>query len=76
MENLDVDRDQELIIPRALFMTTERSFEADIKRLEGIYTHAEIVNNLQRTTERLSGRIIDMVARRYHVAIFGRTTYR
>jgi hypothetical protein len=76
MDNLDAVRDQELIISRALFTTTEKTFEADIKRLEGLYSHSEIVSNLKRTHERLSLKILDLVANRYHVAKFSRVSFR
>lgn len=74
MDNLDVVRDQDLIIPRALYTTNEQSFEADIKRLEDIYTHAEIIHNLKSTRERISLKILDLVANRYHVAKFSRVS--
>jgi len=72
LEQLDAEKDQGLIIPRALFMTNEESFDADIKRLESIYSKEEILSNLKNTKERISNRICEMVAQYYHVPVFHR----
>ncbi|MFD2888714.1 DUF6922 domain-containing protein [Chitinophaga cymbidii] len=72
LEQLDADRDQRLIIPRALYMTDEKSFNDDIAKLETIYSSDEIVRNLKSTKERISNRVCEMVAHRYHIPVFHR----
>ncbi|WP_346320035.1 hypothetical protein [Chitinophaga sp. YIM B06452] len=57
LEQLDADKDQGLIIPRALYMTNEKSFDDDIARLEIIYSSDEIIKNLKSTKERISNRV-------------------
>lgn len=69
---LDVQQDKDLIIPRALFATTEKTFEKDIERLEALYNPTEIVTELKSTNERISNAICTLVARRYHVKHFSR----
>jgi hypothetical protein len=53
-------------------MTNEKSFDADIKRLESIYSREEILSNLKNTKERISNGICEMVAQYYHVPVFHR----
>jgi hypothetical protein len=72
MSTLDLNEDKDFIIPRALFATTERTFDNDISRLEQFYNHTEIVNELKTTKERISNLVCTMVARRYHVKHFSR----
>lgn len=62
LEQLDAEKDQSLIIPRALYMTNEESFDADIKKLESIYSRDEILINFKKTKERISNRVCEMVA--------------
>jgi hypothetical protein len=76
LEQLDADKDQGLIIPRALYMTNEQSFDDDIARLETIYSSDEIVKNLKSTRERISNRVCEMVALRYHIPLFHRYSRR
>lgn len=72
LERLEADRDQRLIIPRALYMTNEKSFDDDIAKLEIIYSSDEIVRNLKSTKERISNRVCELVAIRYHIPLFHR----
>ena len=69
---LNVNADKDIIIPRALFATTETSFESDIIRLEKLYSRKQIVHELKNTRERISNRVCHLVAERYHIASFSR----
>jgi len=69
---LDVVADKDLIIPRALYATTESTFAEDILRLERLYKRTEIVDELKFTKERVSNKVCTMVARRYHIKHFSR----
>lgn len=69
---LDVEMDKDLIIPRALYATTESTFIEDILRLERLYKRTEIVDELKNTKERISNKVCTMVARRYHIKHFSR----
>ncbi|MBX2948039.1 MAG: hypothetical protein KF704_02075 [Crocinitomicaceae bacterium] len=69
---LDVKADRDIIIPRALFATTETNFEADITRLEALYTQKQIVRELKNTHERVSNSVCHLVAKRYHIPSFSR----
>lgn len=75
LEQLDAELDQDLIIPRALFMTNEKSFAADIEKLELIYSSTEIIGILKTTKERISNKVCEMVADRYHVPTFYRYSH-
>jgi hypothetical protein len=75
LEQLDAERDQALIVPRALFMSTDQSFEEDIKKLELIYSNIEIISTLKTTKELISNKVCEMVANRYHVPIFYRYSH-
>lgn len=46
---LSVKEDKAIIIPRALFATTQDSFEKDIQRLEKLYSKKDILNILKNT---------------------------
>ena len=72
LESLDAETDQDLIIPRALFMTNEKSFPDDIQKLELFYSSLEIIGILKTTKERISNKVCEMVADRYHIPIFHR----
>ncbi len=72
VEQLDAQRDSNIIIPRALFMTNAASFDHDIEKLENFYSSSEIVKTLQSTKERISNKICELVAQRYHVPVFHR----
>lgn len=67
---LSVKRDKAIIIPRALFATTENSFEEDIQKLEKLYSPAEIVSILKATKEHISNEVCKLVAKRYHTKPF------
>lgn len=72
LEKLDAEKDQHLIIPRALYLTNEKSFDEDIAKLERLYSSDEIVRTLKATRERISNRVCEMVATRYHLPLFHR----
>lgn len=72
IDKLDASRDKALIIPRALFMSNENSFNHDIEKLELFYSSSEIINNLKSTKERISNKVCEMVAERYHIPVFQR----
>lgn len=63
---LSLKKDKSIIIPRALFATTQESFETDIKNLESLYSKTDILAVLKATTEHISNEVCTMVARRYH----------
>jgi hypothetical protein len=69
---LNLDRDRDIIIPRALYFTDRRSFTEDISRLETFYTPQQIVYQIQDTKELISNEVCLMVAERYHVPPFRR----
>jgi hypothetical protein len=69
---LDLVADKDLIIPRALYATTESTFSEDILRLERLYKRTEIVEEFKSTKERISNKVCAMVARRYHIKHFSR----
>ena len=71
-KNLDVYMDRELIIPRALYMTTRNSFIQDITKLEELYTTTQIVEQLKKTKEKISNDVCKMVAERYSIPLFYR----
>ena len=73
-ENLDSNNDKDIIIPRALYMTNEESFEGDIKKLEKLYSSSQIITTLKNTRERISNQVCELVAKRYAVPIFHRFT--
>lgn len=49
MKLLDWQQDEDVIIPRALYMTNKQTFETDIKKLETIYTPTQIAAQLKKT---------------------------
>ncbi len=69
---LDVQKDKDIIIPRALFATTSDTFPSDISKLESLYKKEQIISVLKNTKERISNKICSMVAQRYHIAEFTR----
>ena len=69
---LDVIRDKDYIIPRALFSTTPSTFQDDISKLETIYSNEDIIEELKSTKERISNQVCEMVANRYHIDKFSR----
>lgn len=72
MSCLDVDKDRDLIIPRALIATTPSTFMTDIVKLEVLYPKAVIARELKTTKEKISNQVCYLVARRYHVKQFSR----
>ena len=72
MNNLDVERDKDFIIPRALYMTDENSFDNDIKKLESIYPSKQIITYLKNTKEKISNKVCELVAHRYSIPVFHR----
>jgi len=72
MSCLDVDKDRDLIIPRALIATTPSTFITDIVKLEVLYPKAVIARELKTTKEKISNQVCYLVARRYHVKQFSR----
>ena len=69
---LNLDRDKDIIIPRAMYATTSETFESDIEKLEQIYKPKEIIFYLKNTKELISNKVCSMVAERYNVGIFKR----
>jgi len=72
MSKLNLARDKELIIPRALFATAETTFNEDIERLENLYSRKDILKTLKTTKERISNTVCELVAKRYHAKHFFR----
>ncbi len=67
---LDLQRDKDIIIPRALFATTMDTFDADITTLEKLYSKRQILKHLKTTKERISNEVCRLVAKRYKVDTF------
>lgn len=67
---LSVTEDKAIIIPRALFATTQATFENDIQRLEELYTQKEIISILRITKERISNEVCVLVTQRYNTEPF------
>lgn len=67
---LSVKKDKAIIIPRALFATTQASFEVDIQRLEELYSRKEIISILKNTKERISNEVCVLVTKRYNAKPF------
>lgn len=72
MTKLNPKRDKDLVIPRALFATTEATFDEDIMRLENLYSKNEILKTLMTTKERISNTVCELVAKRYKAKTFFR----
>ncbi|RXK80806.1 DUF6922 domain-containing protein [Filimonas effusa] len=71
-DRLDVERDMNLIIPRALYYTDRNSFKDDIAKLESIYSNTEIATVLQHTKEKVPNTVCELIADRYHIPRFKR----
>ncbi|HAH55139.1 MAG TPA: hypothetical protein DCM02_07615 [Flavobacterium sp.] len=69
---LNLSRDKDIIIPRALFATTPETFATDILKLEQYYSQTIILKYLKSTKERISNEVCAMVAKRYNVPTFAR----
>ena len=67
---LSLQKDKAIIIPRALFATTQATFEKDIQRLEELYTKKDILDILKNTKERISNEICVLVTKRYNAKPF------
>ncbi|WP_165929339.1 DUF6922 domain-containing protein [Flavobacterium hiemivividum] len=67
---LNLSRDKDIIIPRALYATTPDTFETDIQKLESLYSHKMIVKYLKQTKENISNKVCLLVAKRYNVEPF------
>ncbi len=76
LDQLDAERDIHLSIPRAVLMTSDKTFEADIERLEMLYRNDEIISYLRSTKEKVSNHVCELVANRYHIPIFHRFSRR
>ncbi|WP_108866807.1 DUF6922 domain-containing protein [Aquimarina aquimarini] len=72
MDRLDFQQDKDIIIPRALFATTEQTFLKDITLLEKIYKKDQILFYLKNTKERISNLVCDLVSKRYNTEPFKR----
>ncbi|RYY65862.1 MAG: hypothetical protein EOO13_16590 [Chitinophagaceae bacterium] len=72
IKKLDIQKDSEVIIPRALYMTTSESLPQDIARLEELYSSTEILEALKHTKEKISNNVCKMVAERYFTPVFSR----
>ena len=68
--NLNLEEDKDIIIPRAMYVTTAESFEKDILRLESIYSKKEILHYLKTTKELISNDVCQLVSKRYNTAPF------
>jgi len=70
MSLLDIEKDRDLIIPRALYTTSTETFPSDIVKLEALYSKATILRELKTTREKISNNICRLIARRYHAKTF------
>lgn len=75
IEMLDFKMHKDLIIPRALYFTTEETFEKDILKLESLYTNDEILHCIQHTKELISNEVCELVAKKYKAPIHYRFIY-
>lgn len=71
-DQLDIDRDKDFIIPRALYLTNKATFNADIVKLETLYSPEQILTQLKNTREKISNVVLECVANRYQVPVFRR----
>ena len=67
---LNLSKDKDIIIPRALFATNEETFATDIIKLEQFYSKTIILKYLKTTKELISNEVCAMVAERYNVKTF------
>lgn len=44
---LDLKKDRDIIIPRALYANTPEAFNSDISKLEGLYSNNQIIKELK-----------------------------
>lgn len=76
LSRLNIERDKDIIIPRALYFTNSRSFNEDISKLETFYNPQQIVQQLQVTKELISNEVCALVSQRYDIASFSRFSTR
>ena len=69
---LNIDKDKDIIIPRALYATIPETFEKDIQILESLYSREDIVEYLKSTKELITNSVCEMVAKRYNIVAFYR----
>lgn len=69
-DKLNFERDKAIIIPRALYATTQDTFEDDIQKLENLYSSRTIVKYLRETTENISNNVCLLVSKRYDIEPF------
>lgn len=69
---LSIKRDKDIIIPRALYVTTKASFLNDIKGLELYYTSQQIVKTLKTTKSMISNEVCKLISERYNIQPFYR----
>ena len=67
---LDLKKDKDIIIPRALYATTPETFNDDIEKLESLYTHRQIIKVLKATKELITNEVCKLVALRYGIQQF------
>jgi uncharacterized protein YllA (UPF0747 family) len=72
LNTLCLSKDKDIIIPRALFATTQETFATDIAHLEQFYSKTQILKHLKTTKERISNEVCTLVAIRYNVRVFAR----
>lgn len=70
VNKLSVKKDKEVIIPRMLLTTNEKTFQEDIAAVEEVYTTNEIYSELKNTKEHISNQVCRMVATRYNKPTF------
>lgn len=70
MTKLSAKEDKDVIIPRMLLATNEKTFRKDIASVEKVYTANEIYAVLKNTKERISNQVCRMVAARYNKPTF------
>ncbi len=69
---LNLNKDKDIIIPRAMYATTTDSFEKDIQKLEKLYSKDDILFYLKNTKELVNNQVCLMVSKRYKKASFMR----
>lgn len=69
---LNLSKDKDIIIPRAMYATTPATFEKDIEKLEQLYSKLVIIKYLKNTKELISNEVCLMVSKRYDIPVFAR----
>ena len=72
---LDFKRDKNLIIARALYFSSIKTFSKDIKKIESIYTKKEIAQCIKTTKELISNEVCDLISKRYNTSVKQRFSY-